>query len=976
MNNLKSVRLIKNLSVVIISLVVALGILVANDSTPNVKNSTISPSLVSGSPKVAAVREWNRTFTTTAYDYGVATWTNGSFLYTVGYESDGSDYNLIFLKWDLDGNEIWNRTWGLSYKDEWGSDVWGDSQFIFTVGQTEYKNLTIQKWDPEGNVLWNVNYTGGPGMEIGKSIWGVESGGGTDLYVTGYTSSYRPDGDCILMKWHDDGTSPSLIWNNTWNGFGTSGSDDGNHIWANETDIYVLARSFSSGVCNTELISWDVPTGTILWNTTFGNPAIGQYPGGIYVNGAFIFTGGFTTANDQMTLVKWWTNGTLIMNCSWGGPGEDMGSSLWGDGKYVYIGGETNSYLPYKDFLLTKWDFEGQLIWNLTWGGAATDWGQDLSLINDSIYMTGSSYSFSSNSDLILLKVVNITQPLPPTLLPITPSVNPWGNVGLNWSKILDATNYSIYRANSPVTVLNEGVICLATVTTLYYNDTGLPDGQYFYAIIAHGETSNSTLSNSLGVTVELEGSPDGGIEWWIWVVIIVGVVIAVIGALYLQSSLRATKKAGKRRYVAATLLAPPTVATGVMREGVAETRSPAPVPISPEVLIVSEEEEPKGEPGIYTFRGGRIVGSKFVYKVKVKNSTDTSITDVVVQMISYPRDCMKMVTDTSRRVEKIEPGGFRSLEYELLPMKDCVEGSLVSSVVYLDAKNQPHTMAVTPFTLKSVCDLMEPLPMVEVDFDNLIASWAKTGETIKFKGEDVRALAADLPAVFESKNFHSVTHKIQESAEGIVADAKAIAIGKYTKRKMALVLRLTGSVKGSRGDGEITCMGFAEDSSMLAACLSEILDEFRKPLVRLIQKTLKDKKDMMEVTLLQTQLRVDAHVLADAVRQQPNLVFLRGGESVAHYDYIASFINNMRSNYNTIPVKELEADLRPVGKTMHSIVQELIGAGQVRATWVGNEEIKFKMERHKLVFAILRYAIAIISGLITIILALSTIGT
>ncbi len=58
-------------------------------------------------------------------------------------------------------------------------------------------------------------------------------------------------------------------------------------------------------------------------------------------------------------------------------------------------------------------------------------------------------------------------------------------------------------------------------------------------------------------------------------------------------------------------------------------------MPISPEVLIVSEEEEPKGEPGIYTFRGGRIVGSKFVYKVKVKNSTDTSITDVVVQIFS-----------------------------------------------------------------------------------------------------------------------------------------------------------------------------------------------------------------------------------------------------------------------------------------------------------------------------------------------------
>ncbi len=456
--------------------------------------------------------------------------------------------------------------------------------------------------------------------------------------------------------------------------------------------------------------------------------------------------------------------------------------------------------------------------------------------------------------------------------------------------------------------------------------------------------------------------------DWVLWILIIAIIaVILIVALISVRARRQPEKELGKARFTshAAKTREPETVfgsATGQVVKQLPE------ITVLP---IIEEGEAKEATSGVYTYRGGRIVGPKFVYKVKIKNATDTNITDVVINLMSYPRDCMQLTTEETRRVAKIEPGGFRSLEFELQPMKDCVEGSLVSSVVYMDAKNEPHPLTVAPFTLKSVCDLMEPLEMSEKDFDALVTKWPKTGETISFKGEDVRALITDVPAIFESKNFQPVVQHVKEDASEIIGEAKGIAIGKYTKRKLALTVQVRGTVTGSRSDGEITCVGYAEDSSMLAACLSEVLDEFRKPLIRSLRKVLKENKNAMDVTRLQAILKVDAHVLADAVRQQDELVFLHGGETVASYDFIADFINNMRKDYSTIPVGELEAELRPIGKSMRTIIQDLLTAGKVRAFWVGADEIQFKVERHKVAFKMLYYAIAIGSGVVTILVFL-----
>jgi len=460
----------------------------------------------------------------------------------------------------------------------------------------------------------------------------------------------------------------------------------------------------------------------------------------------------------------------------------------------------------------------------------------------------------------------------------------------------------------------------------------------------------------------------------WLWIIIIT-LIITVITLLGTIAYLTVKKARTRRsRQFQATSASSPRMVTSIQTPALVPSREtilPAEIAVMP---LVAEDEAKEVEPGVYSYRGGRIVGPRFIYKVKIKNATDTNITDVLVNLVSYPRECMTLATEETRRVGKIEPKGFRSLEFELTPTKDCVEGTLVSSVVYMDTKNEPQTMTVAPFTLKSVCDLMEPLTVTEREFDTLISSWAKTEETITFKEEDIRGIVADVPRILESKNFQTIIQHNQDAANGIRAEVKALAIGKYTKRKLALVVRVESAAAGSaasRGDGKVSCTGYAEDPSMLVACLSEVLEEFRKPLVRLIYKLLKGNKNAMDANQLRAMLKVEPHILADAIRQQDDLVLLRGGETVATYDFIADSVNNMRSDYTSVPMNELEAELRPVGKAMRFIIQDLINSGKLRAMWVGTEIIKFKAERHKLVLKILYSLVAFISGLVTILLFL-----
>ncbi|MHA1963815.1 MAG: hypothetical protein ACXACG_01935 [Candidatus Thorarchaeota archaeon] len=103
------------------------------------------------------------------------------------------------------------------------------------------------------------------------------------------------------------------------------------------------------------------------------------------------------------------------------------------------------------------------------------------------------------------------TPPGAPVLDAISPNPDPDGNVLVNWNDDVEVENWTVYRYSSQITELNldsATEIALGLIAS-QYNDAGLSDGTYWYAVAAIGPFGYSYLSNSVSVTVGLPAPID-----------------------------------------------------------------------------------------------------------------------------------------------------------------------------------------------------------------------------------------------------------------------------------------------------------------------------------------------------------------------------------------------------------------------------------------------------------------------------------
>ncbi|UCE11211.1 MAG: hypothetical protein JSW61_04550 [Candidatus Thorarchaeota archaeon] len=238
-----------------------------------------------------------------------------------------------------------------------------------------------------------------------------------------------------------------------------------------------------------------------------------------------------------------------------------------------------------------------------------------------------------------------------------------------------------------------------------------------------------------------------------------------------------------------------------------------------PKVTPVAEIEPPSiGR--VEVLRGAEIVGDEFEYKVKVKNDTKSVINNVIVTIVAYPEDCMELSGERLKKIARIEPGGFRSPQFNLTPTKDCVEGQILTTVSYIDHQNQTQVIPVEPYVIRSVCDLLTPLESSLTEFEFLLNEMAATKEKRELN-QDPEVLFSKALTLLPARNFRIIdsSRTIDEGVfRGIV---RGFAEGKYTKKKLALRLFITGTLGSTKSYLEI--QGLGEDIAMLPTTIDEI---------------------------------------------------------------------------------------------------------------------------------------------------------
>jgi PKD repeat protein len=318
----------------------------------------LNPGIVGHSGSESQI--WNVTWGGAGSDTAYDVWSDGTYLYVAAFTSiNGGSMDLALLKCYKNGTLVWYRTWGASNKDDHGFGVWGDA---------------------------------------------------TGIYVCGDTQSYAAlDRDIVIVKWDANGNK---LWNNTWVAAGTDRATD---VWGNASVIYTVGiKNYFSGTDEVILATWDPTTGGVGYITTYGNPAMDQAYGIWGDSNGFVYTAGMTNSytggNMNTELIKWYANGTICSNHSFGAGSGEWCMGMWSDNTNLFtIGWTDRNFTVMRDCLLIKWDMAGNAIWNRTFGSTSDDFGYSVWGDGSWLYTAGITGGFGAVSDDQFLVKWNVT---------------------------------------------------------------------------------------------------------------------------------------------------------------------------------------------------------------------------------------------------------------------------------------------------------------------------------------------------------------------------------------------------------------------------------------------------------------------------------------------------------------------------------------------------------------------------------------
>ncbi|MFX0091576.1 MAG: SBBP repeat-containing protein [Candidatus Hodarchaeota archaeon] len=284
-------------------------------------------------------------------------------IYTTGaYYKNDTEYGCVLVKWDRDGNQLWNRTWkaGTEIHQRGKSVIAGNDGSIYTVGfiysEEFLLDLQLIRWDQTGEQLWNRTWRES-GNERGT---GVAIDSNNNIYTTGHTNSFGTgDPDHLIVKWNQAGEQ---LWNRTWDstaeGLTTINDDFVEGIAVDNKDNVYIAGYYGEYGNNFVLVKWDT-AGNRIWHRTRAHGAsqavvtIGSQNNNIYtIEGGEIYSK-FPKAlpMDFIKIMKWNTEGQLLETQASGYQGQGKAIEVSDDGK-IYCTGLAGVWPNHTSFLL------------------------------------------------------------------------------------------------------------------------------------------------------------------------------------------------------------------------------------------------------------------------------------------------------------------------------------------------------------------------------------------------------------------------------------------------------------------------------------------------------------------------------------------------------------------------------------------------------------------------------------------------
>src|SRR5271157_206242 len=310
-------------------------------------------------------------------------------IFVGGYIEQGNEKMLV-LKFDVNGNYLWNRTWiNSTYSSVHAEDIKLNGTSVFACGwcnsAAKAQDGVLVKYNSDGSQAWNATWGGSQTDEfLGMMI------DGKIIRVVGFTDSFGAGNDDLILVNYD--ANGHFLNQTIW---GTTASEGANAIIKVNGYLYLAGHQFITPFAKQALLLKLTQGGTQVWNMTWGSlnwdEAIGMTSNGthIYLTGYAGFSGG--NAGYQAMFLEYDQSGSLLAYKSWGSINNvDISEGIVVMGNSVYAAGFNDTRVFITKFVTSNVPASNLLSsWSREWGGQYMDIFNGISATGDNVYAVG-----------------------------------------------------------------------------------------------------------------------------------------------------------------------------------------------------------------------------------------------------------------------------------------------------------------------------------------------------------------------------------------------------------------------------------------------------------------------------------------------------------------------------------------------------------------------------------------------------------
>lgn len=294
--------------------------------------------------------------------------TESGQIFAVGYtDSWGSgEHDILLIAFDSNGNQLWQRTYGGLYEDFGSGIVAADDGNYVLCGFTDlsgngYSDMLMIKIDSSGNQLWSNTFGGSLGdfaMDVIRTNDGGFLLGGNSFSF----SSIPYKDDCYFVKTDASG-------NQIWGAIaGGSDKDECFNLLQLDNGQYLFSGfSYQTLYTNDAFIGSLGNNGAIIWSDFYGGPRYETAFATIQVSSHELVSAGYTDSSGygygDVSLRKLSESGSELWHRTIGFEGEEVGYDLieTTDQGYLIVGTTNSVGAGLFDLLIVKTDNEGKI---------------------------------------------------------------------------------------------------------------------------------------------------------------------------------------------------------------------------------------------------------------------------------------------------------------------------------------------------------------------------------------------------------------------------------------------------------------------------------------------------------------------------------------------------------------------------------------------------------------------------------------